>query len=77
MIRKHRKSPADLFRRQDKKKTERGRNWHDSKQPYYGSLIILYVSTVSILHIACEDLTLLYKYDNECYNLNIKIYIFQ
>jgi hypothetical protein len=31
--RKHRKSPADLFRRQDKKKTERGRNWHDSKQP--------------------------------------------
>ena len=24
------------FRRQDTKKTERGRNWHDSKQPYCG-----------------------------------------
>jgi hypothetical protein len=24
-----------LFRRQDKKKTERGRNWHDSKQLYW------------------------------------------
>ena len=31
---KHRKSSAKGCRRQDMKKTERGRNWHDSKQPY-------------------------------------------
>ena len=30
---KHRKSYAEHFRRQDTKKTERGWNWHDSKQP--------------------------------------------
>ena len=28
------------IRRQDKKKTERGRNWHDSKQPYYCCVVV-------------------------------------
>jgi hypothetical protein len=44
----HRKSPADLFRRQDKKKTERGRNWHDSKQPY--CIVVVTIPAVVRLH---------------------------
>jgi hypothetical protein len=47
-----RKSPADLFRRQDKKKTERGRNWHDSKQPY--CIVIVTIPAVVRLHDIIE-----------------------
>jgi hypothetical protein len=41
-------SPADLPRRQDKKKTERGRNWHDSKQPYF----FVYIDTGNSMPIS-------------------------
>jgi hypothetical protein len=32
-------------------KTERGRNWHDSKQPYYGTYnyIVLYINNITTM----------------------------
>ena len=43
--------PAALFRRQNTKKTERGRNWHDLKQPYCHIFLEILFTLVSYSRI--------------------------